>query len=80
MTDFPFDEHTKLYRIWEAYPWLSEVLPRVDKRFAVMNTAMGKILMKKTSVADLSKVAGLSSEELLQRLKREIERHEAKKV
>ena len=44
--EFPFDENTKLIKILEAYPWLSEVLPAMDKRFAVMNTAMGKILMK----------------------------------
>ena len=77
MTDFPFDEHTPLIQIWEAYPWLSEVLPKMDKRFAVMNTAMGKILMKKNSVTDLSKVAGCSPEKLLNRLKREVEQHEA---
>jgi len=77
MTDFPFDEHTPLIQIWEAYPWLSEVLPKMDKRFAVMNTAMGKILMKKNSVTDLSKVAGFSPEKLLNRLKREVEQHEA---
>ena len=78
--DFPFDERTQLYRIWEAYPWLSEVLPKMDRRFAVMNTAMGKKLMKESTVSDLSRVSGFSSEELLQRLKREIEQHEAKKV
>ena len=76
MAEFTFDEHTPLIQIWEAYPWLSEVLPKQDKRFAVMNTAMGKILMKKNSVADLSKVSGFSSEKLLNRLRREIEAHE----
>ena len=80
MSDFPFDANTPLIRIWEAYPWLSEVLPRMDRRFAVMNTAMGKKLMKESTVSDLSRVSGLSSEELLQRLKREIERREAKIV
>ena len=77
MSDFPFDEHTPLIKIWEAYPWLSEVLPAMDKRFAVMNTAMGKLLMRKNSVADLSKVAGFSPEKLLDKLRREVEKHEA---
>lgn len=76
MSDFHFDEHTPLIQIWEAYPWLSEVLPAMDKRFAVMNTAMGKILMKKNSVADLSKVSGIPAEKLLNRLRREVEQHE----
>ncbi len=76
MSDFHFDEHTPLIQIWEAYPWLSKVLPAMDKRFAVMNTAMGKLLMKKNSVADLSKVSRISAEKLLNRLRREIEQHE----
>ena len=76
MAAFQFDENTPLIRIWEAYPWLSEVLPAMDKRFAVMNTAMGKILMKKNTAADLSKVAGIPAEKLLNRLRREIEKHE----
>ena len=77
MAAFPFDENTKLIRIYEAYPWLSEVLPAMDKRLAVMNTPMGKMLMKKNSVADLSKLTGYSSEKLLDRLRREVEKHEA---
>lgn len=77
MADFPFDADTKLIKIFEAYPWLSEVLPQMDKRFAVMNTAMGKMLMKKNSVNDLSKVSGFSAEKLLDKLLREVEKHEA---
>lgn len=76
MADFPFDADTKLIKIFEAYPWLSEVLPQMDKRFAVMNTAMGKMLMKKNSVNDLSKVSGFSAEKLLDKLRREVEKHE----
>ena len=77
MSDFPFDANTPLIRIWEAYPWLSEVLPAMDRRFAVMNTAMGKLLMKKNTVTDLSKMAGFPPEKLLDQLRREIEKHEA---
>ena len=76
MADFPFDADTKLIKIFEAYPWLSEVLPQMDKRFAVMNTAMGKMLMQKNSVNDLSKVSGFSAEKLLDKLRREVEKHE----
>ena len=77
MSNFPFDADTPLIRIWEAYPWLSEVLPAMDKRFAVMNTMAGKLLMKKNSVRDLSKVAGFPPEKLLDKLRREVEKHEA---
>ena len=76
MADLPFDANTPLIRIWEAYPWLSEVLPEMDRRFAVMNTAVGKLLMKKNTVADLSKMAGFPPEKLLDWLGREIEKRE----
>ena len=79
MSDFPFDADTKLIKIFEAYPWLSEVLPQMDKRFAVMNTAPGKLLMKRNSVNDLSKVSGFSAEKLLDKLRREVEKHEQNK-
>lgn len=77
MSDFHFDADTVLYRIWEQYPWLSEVLPRIDSRFAVMNTAAGKLLMKTRRVRDLSRLSGLSTEELLAGLREEIARHES---
>ena len=79
MSDFPFDADTKLIKIFEAYPWLSEVLPQMDKRFAVMNTAPGKLLMNRNSVNDLSKVSGFSAEKLLDKLRREVEKHEQNK-
>ena len=78
MSGFSFDANTPLIRIWETYPWLSEVLPAMDRRFAVMNTAMGKLLMKKNTVADLGRMAGLPPEKLLAQLRREVEKHEAK--
>ena len=76
MPAFDVDEHTPRIRIWERYPWLSERMPQIDRRFAVMNTAMGKLLMKKNTVADLSRISGLSSQELLEGLRREIAQRE----
>lgn len=77
MAAFSFDENTPLIRIYEAYPWLGEVLPAMDRRMAVMNTPMGKLLMKRNTVADFAKMSGLSVEKLLERLRLEIERHES---
>jgi len=71
-----FDEHTPLIEIWKAYPWLSERMPQIDKRFAVMNTPVGKALMKKNSLSDVSKLTGFSCEKLLNKLQNEIDAHE----
>ncbi len=78
MPDLPFDENTPLIRIWETYPWLSEVLPALDKRFAVMNTPLGKPLMRKSTVADLSRLSGFTPAQLLEMLRLEVEKRESR--
>ena len=77
MSTFDFDENTVLIKIFEAYPWLGDVLPKMDKRAAIINTPMGKMLMKRNTVADLAKLSGYPAEKLLERLRREVERYES---
>ena len=71
-----FNANTHLVQVLEQYPWLAEVLPREDQRFAVMNTAAGKLMLRKFTIADVSRVSGHSVEELLAGLADIIRRHE----
>ena len=66
---------TRLSDILQQYPWLSEELPKLDSRFSIMNTAAGKLLMRKNTVRDASRVSGHSVEELLGELQALIARH-----
>lgn len=77
MGEFSFDEHTRLIELVEAYPWLCDALPAMDSRLAVMNTPVGRMLMRSNTVGDFARLSGLSAEKLLARLRREIERYES---
>ena len=78
MYNHGYTAQTTLIQILNEHPWLSKRMPEIDRRFAVMNTAVGKLLLRRMSVADLGKKAGMTVEELLSRLQREIEAHEGR--
>ena len=71
-----FDRNTKLTDILAAYPWLPEELIKLDSRFKIVNTPIGKMMIKNATLADLSEKAGLSTDELLQKLREMVDRHD----
>ena len=75
MKNMNYNDQTKLTDILAAYPWLPEELIKLDSRFKIVNTPVGKMMIKKATVADLSKKAGLSTDELLQKLQEMVDQH-----
>ncbi len=63
-----FDKNTKLTEILKKYPWLPDELVKIDGRFSVVNSPIGKMLIKNATIADLCKKAGISSEDALKKL------------
>lgn len=70
-----YNDQTKLTDILAQYPWLPEELIKLDSRFKIVNTPIGKMMIKKATVADLSEKAGLPTEELLKRLQEMVDKH-----
>ena len=70
-----YNSQTKLTDILAEYPWLPEELIKLDSRFKIVNTPIGKMMIKKATVADLSEKAGLPTEELLKRLQEMVDKH-----
>ncbi len=70
-----YNDQTKLTEILAAYPWLPEELIRLDSRFKIVNTPIGKMMIKKATVTDLSEKSGLPTEELLKRLQEMVDKH-----
>ena len=66
---------TRITEILAAYPWLPDELIRLDERARLMNTFAGRMLIRKSRVADVSRMTGKSVEELLSRLKQTIAAH-----
>lgn len=76
MQQYRYDSNTLLLAILEEHPWLAERLPQIDRRFAVIRTAPGRLLLRTMRVGDLSRRSGISVDELLSGLEEEIRRHE----
>ncbi|MEE3491596.1 hypothetical protein [Ruminococcus sp.] len=70
-----YNSQTKLTDILAEYPWLPEELIKLDSRFKIVNTPIGKMMIKNATLADLSEKAGLSTDELLQKLQEMVDRH-----
>ena len=70
-----YNNQTKLTDILAKYPWLPEELIKLDSRFKIVNTPIGKMMIKNATLADLSKKAGLSTDELLQKLQEMVKEH-----
>lgn len=64
-----FTKSTKLTDILKAYPDLPEKLTKVDERFKVLTTPIGKMMIKGKTIEDASKMVNLPTEELIKQLK-----------
>ena len=76
MKNMNYNSQTKLTDILAEYPWLPEELIKLDSRFKIVNTPIGKMMIKNATLADLSEKAGLSTDELLQKLREMVNRHD----
>ncbi len=59
---------TKLADLLSAYPLLKERLPQVNEKFKLLNTPLGKIMLKTATVSDMSKRSGIPEQILIQQL------------
>ena len=75
MIKMKYNSQTKLTDILAEYPWLPEELIKLDSRFKIVNTPIGKMMIKKATVTDLSEKSGLPAEELLKRLQEMVDKH-----
>ncbi|MBQ6256275.1 MAG: hypothetical protein IJP78_11080 [Clostridia bacterium] len=71
------NERTKLKDILAAYPWLPEALIQMDGRFRIINSPIGKLLIRTATVGDAAKKAGYPVNQVLDELQKLIAKHEA---
>lgn len=58
-------KETKLSDLVGQYPWLKEELSKVNDKFRMLNTPMGKIMMGKATIAEMSKKSGMDPEAII---------------
>ena len=68
-------KETKLSDLLGQYPWLKEELSKVNDKFKMLNTPMGKIMMGKATIAEMSKKSGRDADAIIGKICELIEAH-----
>ncbi len=70
MSNLPeLNSNTRLSDILSVYPWLKEELPRINEKFKMLNTPLGKIVSKTATIAEMSRRSGVAEDILIEKLK-----------
>lgn len=72
-------ENTKVKELLEDYPWLLDEAIKLDERFKMVNSPMGRMLLKKATLVDLAKLGNLNVEDVVKEIEKMIESHEEEK-
>ena len=68
-------KETKLAVLIAEYPWLKGEMAKVNEKFKLLNSPVGKIMLGKATIAEMSKKSGMEIDKLVSRLKTLIEEH-----
>ena len=66
---------TKLTDILDKYPLLPDELAKLDGRFKIIKTPVGKMMIKNATIADAVKKTGLQEDVLIAELNKLIAAH-----
>jgi len=67
---------TKLMELLERYPWLKEEAMKMSDKARMIDTPIGRMFLKKATIADLCRKAGIPEDEAIARLTELIEAYE----
>ena len=66
---------TKLADLIAQYPWLKEEMAIVNEKFKMLNSPIGKIMMGKATIAEMSKKSGMDADIIISRINELISNH-----
>ena len=66
---------TKISDVLAQYPWLPDELVKIDERFKIIKTPIGKMMLKNATIDDAVKKTGLKEDILLTELQKLIAAH-----
>ena len=61
-------KETKLADLLAEYPQLKAELPKVNEKSKILNLPVGKIMLGKATIAEMSKKSGMEMDALISRL------------
>ena len=68
-------KETMLKDMLTEYPWLKDEIVKVNDKFRMLNTPMGKILLGKADIAEMSKKSGMDADTIISKLTELIRNH-----
>jgi hypothetical protein len=68
-------KETKLKELLTEYPWLKDEIVKVNDKFRMLNTPMGKIMLGKADIAEMSKKSGMDADTIISKLTELIRNH-----
>lgn len=66
---------TKLKDLISTYPWLKDEMAKVDDKFKLLNTPLGKVMLGKATITEMSKKSGMDADALISRISDLIKAH-----
>ena len=70
---------TRLADLIAQYPWLKAEMAKVNEKFKMLNSSIGKIMMGKATIAEMSKKSGMEAEAIIEKIKELIIKQERSK-
>lgn len=70
------NKETKLADLIAQYPWLKEEIVKVNEKFKILNSPIGKIMLGKATIAEMSKKSGMDIDDIIGKIKELISKHQ----
>ena len=67
---------TRLADLIAQYPWLKGEMAKVNEKFKMLNSPIGKMMMGKATIAEMSKKSGVEAEVIIGKIKELIVKHQ----
>ena len=74
--DMNITRETKLKDLLTEYPWLKDEIFKVNEKFKMLNTPVGKIMLGKADIAEMSKKSGMDEVQIIAKLTDLIRNHQ----
>lgn len=66
---------TKLKDLISTYPWLKDEMAKVNDKFKLLNTPVGKVMLGKATITEMSKKSDMDADLLISRISDLIKAH-----
>lgn len=70
------NKDTMLKDLLNEYPWLKDELINISDKFKMLNSPLGKIMLNKVNIEEISKRSGIDIDTIIAKAKELIKNHQ----